>query len=73
MSQIFEGFNVDTDKEGWSDVMYFYTVRDRTMHPTNLDSLKISKNDIEKCDKGRVWLENVFIDLGCKLHEKTKA
>jgi len=73
LSHIFEDFSIDRGQKGWENVLYFYTIRDRTMHPTNLDSFKISKSDIEKCDNGRVWLEDIFIDLSSKIYEKTKS
>jgi len=67
---LFDQFKPDI-KGGWSDLMHFYNLRDRTMHPTSLDSLHIRRKDIEICDRGRKWLHETFITLGKCIYDKT--
>ncbi len=72
MGQMFERFDVETDTDGWCNIVHFYTVRDRTMHPTSMDSLNLCKKDLDKCNKGRVWLDDIFCKLRKKIYEKTE-
>lgn len=73
MEKLFEQFSVDTSEEGWEQVMYFYKIRDSLMHPSNSSSLEISKNTIEKCEKGRLWLNGNFSKLSEILVAKSNA
>jgi hypothetical protein len=70
MSKIFNGFEVKIDRGQWEDVLFFYSIRDKMMHPLKLDSLVITKNDIKRCDSGRIWLVSIFSQLREKLLEK---
>lgn len=60
MSKLFDDFEYKLDESGWDNVMFFYTIRDRMMHPNHLSSMQIDKNDLKKCHDGRIWLEDKF-------------
>lgn len=70
MAKLFDGFSVEFDKGGWEDVLFFYAIRDKMMHPNNVKNLEVSKEDIEKCDSGRQWLEQSFEHLRDKIIER---
>lgn len=63
MSQLFEGFKVDLGGSGWRNILYFYQVRDGLMHPIAGSDLSLANIDLNKCDKGRIWLKNQFKKL----------
>lgn len=63
MSKIFPGYSVDTGGRGWQNILYFYSLRDRLMHPSGISSLIFSREDLDRCDKGRVWLRDQFTEL----------
>ena len=70
MSEIFDGFKVETDRGGWDDVMFFYRIRDKMMHPSEPNSLDVSPRDIQRCETGRKWLQSELKKLNTKLVEK---
>jgi hypothetical protein len=53
-------FSIDFTCKEWSNVTHFYELRDRMMHPKQLASLKVSKDDIARCENGRLWLFKQF-------------
>lgn len=70
MAKLFNGFEARIDRSEWEDVLFFYRIRDKMMHPLQMDSLDITKNDIKRCDSGRIWLVSVFAQLRENLLEK---
>jgi hypothetical protein len=70
ISRLSSDFSVDKSKSSWSDVVFFYTVRDRMMHPKNCDSLIITKYELNQCERGRIWLNMVFQEIRNKILEK---
>lgn len=63
MGQLFENYEADLGGEGWAAVLHFYDLRDRMMHPSGLASLVFSKPDIQRCDTGRLWLKDQFLEI----------
>jgi len=73
MNQIFDDYSVNTNCNEWSDVQYFYGLRDKLMHPSNVAQLAISKDDIKRCDIGRVWLHEQFTNLSAAIQKRCDA
>lgn len=73
MSQIFEGFQVDFGGPGWDAVLFFYSIRDRMMHPNGSRSLYVSHSELKRCDDGRIWLRSQFTRLGHSMRSKIEA
>lgn len=62
-NELFPAFSVDFNDSGWNDLMHFYSLRDKMMHPKNLQSLTVTKEDILRCESGRAWLNGNFTKL----------
>jgi len=73
MSQIFDDFQVGFDGQEWEDVLFFYSIRDRLMHPNGSRSLDFPKCELKRCDDGRVWLLSQFSSLRCSIKAKVEA
>jgi len=73
MSQMFEGFQVDFGGSEWQEVLFFYSIRDRMMHPNGSRSLDVSDSELKRCDVGRVWLRSQFTSLGHSIKSKIEA
>lgn len=70
MSHISSDFAIDKSNSSWSDVVFFYTVRDRMMHPKCCDSLIITTLELNRCECGRIWLNMIFQEIRNKILEK---
>lgn len=62
-AKIFQDYSVDLGGQGWQDILYFFSLRDRLMHPSGISSLIFSREDLDRCDNGRIWLRDQFSDL----------
>jgi len=72
-SELFKEFQVDIGVVEWESVMHFYKIRDRMMHPNSLAGVSYTKDDILKCDKGRLWLKKIFVDIHSQINAKIPA
>ena len=61
--EIFGGEEINYTGQGWEGVLHFYKVRDRMMHPSDLQCLSIKKEDIKQCECGREWLKEKFKNI----------
>lgn len=73
ISQIFEGFQVDFSGAEWDEVLFFYAIRDRMMHPNGSRSLDVSGSELKKCDNGRLWLRSQFTSLTHSIKSKIEG
>lgn len=54
---------VDYSSNGWNDLMYFFSVRDGMMHPSDMESLHLTKESLMRCERGRIWLKDNFKEV----------
>ena len=69
-SELFEEFDVDIGSVEWESIIHLYRMRDRMMHPNSSSGIVYTKDEILKCDKGRLWLKNVFEKIWSEMSAK---
>ena len=53
----------DFSGNGWQSLGQFFAIRDQLMHPKGLSNLKVSRNQIDEIEKGRIWLLQNFTEV----------
>lgn len=71
MQQMFSGYEgVNFGTDGWKSVLDFYKLRDQMMHPSGVQGLTFTKQEIERCDDGRLWLNEQFLNVRTQIQTK---
>ncbi|HET8710789.1 MAG TPA: hypothetical protein VFM32_05405 [Spongiibacteraceae bacterium] len=73
ISKLLPEYKIDLTTNEWSDISFFYSLRDKMMHPTSTNSLNISHEDIVRCDRGRAWLLDQYKQINTNLSKLMKT
>jgi len=63
LTEIFEGYEVNFNDQGWSDLMLFYKSRDSMMHPKTIECLEVNMSQVKQYQNGGVWFLNQIMQL----------
>lgn len=61
--EIFGGYKTCLSGQGWEDWKFLYKIRNQIIHPSNLSDFEITKDDLKRCESGRLWLKESFNQL----------